>query len=214
MEKRVMLLIRHGEVDPLEGFNVPTVYGPDEPLTDHGFRQSVLLARRLKEEGIAPDLIYSSPFIRAKQTASVIHDTLELHPPVYVDPRLRGADTPQWDHRPASELALVNNNIFADNPMLPDIHGETMSHAYERVTQAYEDLLRKNPEKIIAVVTHGENIGMLMHRITTGKESSAGMGTTVGKGEAYLLHLTPEGSLIESRRISGEQFGARPEMRY
>jgi phosphohistidine phosphatase len=57
-----VLLVRHAEAAPGD---------PDElrPLTPRGREDARTLGERLREEGIEPDLVLSSPLLRARETA-------------------------------------------------------------------------------------------------------------------------------------------------
>lgn len=46
------------------------------PLSDKGRQQAKRVARFCKEHGLQPDLILSSPFLRAEQTAQIVAETL------------------------------------------------------------------------------------------------------------------------------------------
>jgi phosphohistidine phosphatase len=57
-----LYLVRHAEAAPGE---------PDElrSLTPHGRAQARELGRRLRDEGVEPDAVLSSPLLRARETA-------------------------------------------------------------------------------------------------------------------------------------------------
>jgi probable phosphoglycerate mutase len=64
----------------------------DVPLSDLGRRQAETLNRRLEQtpESERPQLVISSPFLRARQTAEIATDGLDL--PMRIDERLRDRD--------------------------------------------------------------------------------------------------------------------------
>lgn len=69
----------------------PVAYvGPDaaRPLSEKGERHADRLGRFLKRAGFAPDLIVSSPRVRALRTAEIV--ALHLGQPVGIDDRLAG----------------------------------------------------------------------------------------------------------------------------
>ena len=60
-----LLIVRHAEAAP---------GNPDElrPLTSAGRAAAHMLGRRLREQGIDPDAIVSSPLLRARETADAL----------------------------------------------------------------------------------------------------------------------------------------------
>jgi phosphohistidine phosphatase len=60
-----LLIVRHGEAAPGT---------PDElrPLTPEGRESARELGRRLREQGLAPDAIVTSPLLRARETAAAL----------------------------------------------------------------------------------------------------------------------------------------------
>ena len=207
-----MLLIRHGSVDTLAvGNGVPCIYGPHEPLDTHGVHQSIRLAEQLSQQGIRPDLIVSSQYERAYQTANLIHEKFANHPPVIPDSFFNGAHTPQWDHRPETELARVDNNFFAGNPAIPDVHGETLPHVYNRVIAEYKRLLESHKTGTIAIVTHEEIIGIILHHIKHGDRVAPGIEHSIEKGEAMVLTYDKNNTLLDQHIVTSEGGTRRPE---
>jgi phosphohistidine phosphatase len=78
-----LLIVRHAEAAPGE---------PDElrPLTPAGRASARALGRRLRDDGIAPDAVVTSPLLRARETATA----LDLGNPV-VDERLAPGASPE-----------------------------------------------------------------------------------------------------------------------
>lgn len=65
--------MRHGQKDELTTY----AHDYDVELTPQGFEDVKSVAYKLKEQGATPDLIVSSPAIRARQTAETLCDVLE-----------------------------------------------------------------------------------------------------------------------------------------
>jgi phosphohistidine phosphatase len=63
-------IMRHGDAATMEEAGVTT----DEarPLTEAGYNEVETMARLLGRMGVEPDLILSSPLVRARQTADII----------------------------------------------------------------------------------------------------------------------------------------------
>ena len=65
-------IFRHGEA---VAKNDPSVASdPERPLVDEGIRRTRQAAEGLREMGIMPDVIYTSPWLRAKQTARILSE--------------------------------------------------------------------------------------------------------------------------------------------
>jgi phosphohistidine phosphatase len=64
--------------------------GPDEarPLTKEGIDRMTKQAERMAKLGLCPDLIVTSPFARAAQTARIVAERLELTQSLMTDDRL------------------------------------------------------------------------------------------------------------------------------
>src|SRR3989344_5936185 len=64
--------VRHGES---EGNKLQKAQNSETPLSTQGRKQASIVANRLKETPI--DVLYSSPYVRAKQTAEIIAKELD-----------------------------------------------------------------------------------------------------------------------------------------
>jgi len=60
-----LYLVRHAEATPGD---------PDElrPLSDEGREQARELGQRLRDDGVAPDVVLTSPLLRARQTGEAL----------------------------------------------------------------------------------------------------------------------------------------------
>lgn len=147
-----LILIRHGETEWNETKRFQGI--SDIPLSARGMDQAESLARSLEREPL--EAIYTSPLIRARQTAAclarnhscplaVIEDLKELN-----QGRLEGLtgedlrrDYPgfisQWLEKPGETV-------------LPG--GESLADLQRRVWLAIEDVIGRHPGKTIAVVAH------------------------------------------------------------
>jgi broad specificity phosphatase PhoE len=140
-----LLLVRHGETDwnadgRLQGHT-------DRPLTDFGRRQARQLAEELDSEGL--DAIYSSDLARARETADIVGERLEL--PVVVDPDLREKDWGNWEGLTAVERDRV------------EFVGESTEAHQERILRALKRIAERHPDGHVLVVTHGGS----MRRVQT-----------------------------------------------
>ncbi|PRY09850.1 phosphohistidine phosphatase [Pontibacter ummariensis] len=66
----------------------------DRPLKKRGRKDAPLMGQELAARGVMPDLIISSPAVRALSTATLVAHEMEYDPDnIRVDERLYGADT-------------------------------------------------------------------------------------------------------------------------
>ena len=96
-----LLLLRHGDAaDRLTGG-----YARDEdrPLTDAGRAEARVAARALARLGAVPELLLTSPLVRAAQTAAVVAETLELRR----GPEVNAALAPGGRHAALTEALLA-----------------------------------------------------------------------------------------------------------
>ena len=177
--------------------------GANQPLSDMGKYQLQSLGGKLSETAYITK-IYTSPTRRAAQSANLLQDSLSNHPTVIEKEGLRAANTPQWNEQPINDFVAVGGDLFAKNPKLPDVYGETMENAYSRAIKEFTEIQKTHPEEVVAIVTHGEIIAMIQHYLRVGKEGQIGQDATIDKGEALMLQFTPEGKISESRVISSE----------
>jgi phosphohistidine phosphatase len=70
----ILYIVRHGiAVDPLDPKCPPD---PERPLTAHGVQKTRAAALGLRALGAKPDVIITSPYVRAAQTAEIFAEAL------------------------------------------------------------------------------------------------------------------------------------------
>src|SRR5271170_3310091 len=70
-----LYLVRHGIASDQIGGSIRS--DAQRPLTEEGKRETTLVAGGLKRLGIAPEIILTSPLVRACQTAEILGQVLE-----------------------------------------------------------------------------------------------------------------------------------------
>lgn len=156
-----LLLIRHALPERRE------VLGgvADPELTDLGHAQSRYLAAYLASESFAA--LYSSPMLRAVQTAAPLAAALDIDATTV-------ADVAEWD-RNSPEYVPVEEMKATNHPrwqalVRGDWEGEESPEQFrDRVVAAIEALIDRHPGERIAVVCHGGVInGYLSHVLGLG----------------------------------------------
>jgi phosphohistidine phosphatase len=74
----ILYLVRHGiAVDPTNPKSPPE---PERPLTAKGVQKTRAAALGLRAMGVKPDVLITSPYVRAAQTAEIFAEALEFPP--------------------------------------------------------------------------------------------------------------------------------------
>lgn len=158
----MLVLIRHGETD----WNIEGRYQgqADPPLNTIGIKQAEELARILKE--IQPEVLYSSTLRRALQTAQILSEKLKI--PVITDPRLKEINQGEWETRLRSEIEHDYPELFQAWQTKPwevtPPGGENLYTVKARVDQALDEILQKEQDKKIGIVTHRIPIALIKMR--------------------------------------------------
>lgn len=84
-KSKQLFIVRHGKSD----WSDPELRDIDRPLKNRGVRNAYDMAGFLKEKGVKPEIMISSPAARALNTASIFFRVLEMEPDeLIVDERL------------------------------------------------------------------------------------------------------------------------------
>ena len=155
--------VRHGETD----WNVAQrMQGHiDRPLNDLGEAQAQAVGRYFAGRELAA--IYSSDLQRALQTAAPIAQALNL--PVIPLQALRERCFGRCEGLTFSEIAVRYEDdaramVSRDPDYVTPGGGESRRAHEQRVVVCIEDLLRRHPGEVLAVVTHGQVLDVIYRR--------------------------------------------------
>lgn len=202
-----LYLIRHGETkwnveQKLQGQT-------DIPLNDKGRHQAKHIANFLQNKTL--DIIYSSPLSRAFETAKEIH-AHHLGIPLQTDSRLKEQDVGIADGELITQLPityplLTQWNLWKHPSYAPE-NGESLIAVSNRVKEFLEEIIPKNINKTICIVSHKMSVRCMqllllkasfdeMSQFTTGNTAITSMLVNYsGLGKLELLdytdHLGPE----------------------
>ncbi len=168
--------IRHGEslsnVTPgiIAGVNF------DAPMTERGHRQAEAAGRRLADEGVQFDRIYSSSLVRAVQTTEGILRGMGDEGADFerVDAIIE-RQTPAWRGKLATDVMTPDVRLLQaeKGKWFKPADGETFRWVERRASNWLEDEITYNPQwyekpgtHTIAIVSHGDTMRSLLHYIT------------------------------------------------
>ncbi len=125
-------------------------------LTEKGKKQAEAVAKKLKNKKTV--LIYSSDFLRTRQTAEIIAEKLDLK--VKLDKRLRDINFGIFQGGKIDEYRklFINKKLkFFKRPSM----GESWRDVRKRTIDFIKDIEKKHKNKTILIVSHGDPIWLL-----------------------------------------------------
>lgn len=154
-----LYMIRHAEA---EGNLYRRIQGwYDSLITERGYRQIAALEHRF--EDIHIDAVYSSDLFRTRTTAAAIYQPKGL--PLQLDPALREIHLGAWEDRSWGDIAWENPESMkafnASSFTWSVKNGETFKQVGRRVTDTVLKIAAENPDKAIAIFSHGMAIRCL-----------------------------------------------------
>ncbi len=147
-------VVRHGETD----WNISGILQGwiDVPINEQGRHQARELAGTFAAAGFVA--VWSSPLVRARETAEIVAAALRLPPPSCHD-GLKERNFGAIQGIPKAELAELNpvllQQILRRNPAADFEEGERMDEFADRVLGAVADIGARHPGRRVLVVTHG-----------------------------------------------------------
>ena len=157
-----VLFIRHGQMPATNDTRT------DQPLTDLGRRQADVLGRYLASKPLHG--LYSSPALRARQTAECIARHTPLDIQIIDDLREMDFYLPEGADLQAlydSEEYRAMNAAF-QNERRWEVYGGLREHGdvlRKRVTAVVDELVPKHKGQRIALISHGPTIGAYVAEI-------------------------------------------------
>ena len=157
--KNKYFLLRHGQtIYQKENRNL--IYLDEEndklEITEQGKEKIKQQAERLKNKNI--DLIFSSPYLRTRQTAKIVNKILQKE--IIFDNRLVDIKMGEF----AGKETLVYDSFFIDKKLgftQRPKDGENWNDIIERVTDFLNDIETKYQNKNILIISHGDPLWII-----------------------------------------------------
>jgi isoleucyl-tRNA synthetase len=184
-----LFLVRHGEAESNTKDILNSDLGQNHfSLTKNGKERVEKTAKELNGEKI--DLIFSSPFLRTKQTAEIIAGKLGLE--VVIDERLREFGFGEFNGKSINDFWKIFPNWPKESDEQRKKFGvETEAEARERITSFLKEINEKYKNKNIIVVSHGDPI-QIFYSITQGvNRADSYHGWYPEKGSAKIVYSKP-----------------------
>jgi broad specificity phosphatase PhoE len=159
----VILLARHGET--AENRERRFQGQKDVPLNEHGREQARALAERAAAEERPIVALYTSPLVRARETAEIVGARIGLEP--IPDDRLKEIDVGGWQDRLKDDVQRDDPDDWAaflragDDFRFPG--GESFAEQQERVIAALVDITQRGELPALVVCHRGVIRAALAH---------------------------------------------------
>ncbi len=162
-----VIFVRHGEaMSNAKGFNDGIIGNGENVLTERGEGQVKERAKALKDSGAVA--IIASPITRAKQTATMMGEALQI--PVTFDDRLREIGFGSYDGK--DPVAFDKARGFFDGwKKQPFADAESYPSVHERSHHALKEILATYAGKTVVVVTHGDTLAVMREFGVAGDKS-------------------------------------------
>ena len=184
----MIYIVRHGQTEKnkanvLQGRS-------DVPLNEAGRQQAEEVREQFIQAGIYFDFVYTSPLIRAVQTAEIIADET----PQIMDERLIEMDYGPYEGMDLANPAPEVLTFFRDFVHNPAPEGmEPLQAVIARLGTFLEDIQEAAVEKNILISTHAIGMKGALEYLTPDSCGSY-WSKYIGNCAVYMAEITPEGA--------------------
>lgn len=173
----------------------------DLPLTDLGRQQARELGNAIKNANMQFDVVYSSPLLRAYETATIAADIAHLPTPIKYNAiierdfgSMTGVLANRVEELCAPDIIKTDTITYF---LSPD-GAETFDDVVERAQTALDDIRSRHENQSVLLVCHGD-IGKMLYAAATGKSwrdvlvdfhfGNGELIETSGEGDAHKIKL-------------------------
>lgn len=115
---KTLILVRHAHA--LNGFEARVNTDAARPLSETGRQQAAASADTLQKQKVQPDIIFTSPFLRAVQTAEIF--SARLRAPVQTETLLNGFSSDE------EVISFLGEQLAKHNTVLAVTHNPSITY--------------------------------------------------------------------------------------
>lgn len=140
-------------------------------LTQLGIEQAMSLRDRMNDIDI--DVIYTSPLVRALETAKIIRGNRDIE--IVIEDGLKEISFGEYEGSTEAELLKKGigtelKKMFDGDINIKTPGGESVKELYERLEYTLEKIIEKYKNKRILIVSHGMTLRTMMNYFYQGRE--------------------------------------------
>lgn len=124
---KTLILVRHAHA--LSAWEARVQTDGERPLSPEGLEKARAAAQAIARLGYAPETVFTSPLVRARQTAEILAS--ELHAPLSAETVLNGLHTDE------DALDFLQESLHAQNCVLAVCHNPQVSILAQRLTRVF-----------------------------------------------------------------------------
>lgn len=211
---KTVYVVRHGDLDNPSKivYNWDGIGGITLPLSEKGKQQMKKMGDLLKQKGASFSKIYSSDFLRTRESAQILAKVLKINLIIFVKD-LRESFAPALVGKSQKFLKeKYGGNVYTDY-FIKKFHHETIEQVARRYYQTFLKIIRENPQDAdLIMVGHGDPIRFLIaklknpqKKLTVEDYHNLSQTDYLKKGQAWEIKLDQNNNLAKAQ-ILGEQF--------
>jgi len=217
IERRRILLMRHGAVEYFDAAGRPYPDPDDVPLTDAGVAQARAMGAALAADGVRIDRAITSGLARTRSTAAEVLQAARSSAPVAHWPPLQEIRGGRLSTIPDAELKAAFVGAF-EGPVPRDVrflNGESIGELVDRVVPACQALLEETDWDTALIVAHGGVNRAVLSWFLTGERMFLGglaqdpgclnvidVGPSVATSVVRVVNFCPIDTLQTTTRLS------------
>ncbi len=194
----MVYIVRHGQT---EKNKAKVLQGrSDVPLNEEGRRQAKLVADWMEREGIRIDTVYTSPLIRAVETAEIIAPGASLQ----TDDRLIEMDYGPYEGMDLTALTPEVKYFFADFVNHPAPKGmEPLADVTGRLGDLLEEIRQQAKEQNVLLSTHAIAMKGALEYLTP-EAKGRYWKTFIGNCSVYVCDSLKDGFTVPYEVFTGQ----------
>jgi len=146
-----VILVRHAQT---QWNRAGVIQGQqDSPVTERGERETAALLAALKDEGYAPESVFSSPLARARSMGEQLAALFQA--PLVIDAALMEQSFGRYEGLSTQELQAEADALFAHDAAFCPPGGESLAQAVQRMLAFLQHQHTRAAHKTLCVVCHG-----------------------------------------------------------
>jgi len=175
-------------------------------LSTEGVQKVAKVARKLRDQGVRIDMMYTSPLHRAVTTAELLASILHISTTVQLD-KLTDVHIPSLAGKPLRLRAEIHKTgIDEYSGKYADAGHETRADIVKRMYAVVQKILREHKGRTVGIVSHGDSLRFLLFQLLCKNKQIPSMGELKTiyyppKGEGWKMTFDEKGNIRKAQLL-------------